>query len=482
MKKRIPLTSFVPALLLLAGTLPFNPCSAFAQSVQAPGDSPTAHEARKRMDMHDMGGDETLHLLVGHSMVLHSTSNIKRIFVGNPTVLQSYTGGPSEIVLTAKATGVSSLVVWDTQGQSCLYTIAADMDPETLQRSMHDAYPKSQIDVGGHEGRIFLSGTVPTQEASDNAFKLASSYSKDVVNSIRVVTIHGKQVQLKLRIVEVDRTKMEQFGINLFRPTASNAVGGLTTGQFPSLATYATGTPATATAPAVPATINVNNPLNFFIYSFSHEIGATIQDLEQKQILQVLAEPTLTAMSGQSAKFLSGGEFPFPVVQGGGSAAGVAITISFRPYGVKVDFTPTVNEDGSIHLKVAPEVSTLDFSNAVTISGFTIPALSTRRAETEVEILNGQTFALTGLLDHRTTESLSQIPGISRLPILGKLFATTKSYTHSVIELVVLVTANVVDPLTQPTDTTQPDMAVPNLDKSVFDNDLSKEQKLPKKP
>jgi pilus assembly protein CpaC len=147
-----------------------------------------------------------------------------------------------------------------------------------------------------------------------------------------------------------------------------------------------------------------------------------------------------------------------------------------------MDFTPTVNPDGTILLKVAPEVSTLDFTNAVSVSGFTIPALSTRRAETEVELRSGQSFALSGLLDHRTTETLSQIPGISKLPILGKLFVT-KSYTHSVVELVVMVTATVIDPLTDMTTPSEPVMLVPNMDKETFDKDLSKEQKLPpKKP
>jgi pilus assembly protein CpaC len=180
-------------------------------------------------------------------------------------------------------------------------------------------------------------------------------------------------------------------------------------------------------------------PLNLFLYNAKLNVGLTVQDLEQKQILQVLAEPTLTTLSGLPARFLSGGEFPFPVVQGG-TGNSTAVTIQFRPYGVKVDFTPTVNPDGSIRLKLAPEVSTLDYSNAVTISGFTIPALSTRRAETEVEIQDGQSFIVSGLLDHRTTEIMSKVPGIASVPILGQLFRS-KNFNHSVVELVIIVTA-----------------------------------------
>jgi len=432
-----------------------------------------------RINIQDANAGETLHLLVGHSMVLRDLCPMRRIYVGDPAVLRSFTASPSEIVLTAKSSGVSSLVLWDTLGRSRLYTVAADVDSESLRNSLHEAYPASKITVEGSQGRMYLAGAVPTQEIADGAVKLAGSYAKDVVSALRVEPMHAKQVQLKLRIVEVDRTRMEQYGINIF--SNGKTLLGTTTGQYPSMVNT---TPPVATAAgsgAASNTVTVTNPLNVFLYSTGLNFGVTVQDLEQKQILQVLAEPTLTAMSGQSARFLSGGEFPYPVVQGTGTGA-AAITIMFRPYGVKVDFTPTVNADGSIRLKVSPEVSALDFSNAVTISGFTIPALSTRRAETEVEIISGQNFAVSGLLDRRTTESLSKMPGIANVPVLGKLFVS-KSYTHSIVELVVLVTATVVDPLESPGMVNEPTFAVPNMDAESFDTQLSKDQKIqPKKP
>jgi pilus assembly protein CpaC len=254
-----------------------------------------------------------------------------------------------------------------------------------------------------------------------------------------------------------------------------NLLFNTTTGQFPS--TITTTPPSPTAGAAATSTVTASDMLNLFLYSTKLNLGATIRAMEQKQVLQVLAEPTLNAMSGQSAKFLSGGEFPFPIVQGGAAGTAPTVTIQFRPYGVRVDFTPTVNEDGSIRLKIAPEVSSLDFSQAVTISGFVIPAIATKRAETEVEIKNGQSFALSGILDHRTTESLSQIPGIARIPILGKLFVT-KSYSHSIVELVVMVTATVVDPLSDTATPAEPAMAVPNLENSTFDKDLSHEQRI----
>ena len=479
MKFSYVITQLMAPVLLAGASLPGQ----HAMFAQAPAAAPTvarsgmaaADAAGARMDIHDIGAGDMLHIVAGHSMVLRSESVMRRIYVGNPAVLQSFTAGPNEIVLTAKAAGISSLVVWDTLGHSRLYTIATDVDPESLRQSLAEAFPASHIGVEGREGRIYLTGAVPTQEVADGAAKLATSYAKDVVNSLRIVPIHGKQVQLKLRIVEVDRTRMEQYGINIF--AGGKVPFSTSTGQFASSVNTVTGATSGANS------VTVSDPLNVFLYSQALNVGATIKDLEQKQVLQVLAEPTLTAMSGQAAKFLSGGEFPYPVVQGTATAGtAAAITIMFRPYGVKVDFTPTVNADGSIRLKVSPEVSTLDFSNAVTISGFTIPALSTRRAETEVEIQSGQSFAVSGLLDHRTTENLSQLPGISSVPILGKLFVS-KAYNHSVVELVVLVTASVVDPLSDSAQPAEPTLVVPNMDPAAFDTQISKEQKIqPKRP
>jgi pilus assembly protein CpaC len=403
-------------------------------------------------------GTQVLHLIVGRSVVLTSAAPLRRIYVGNPAVLQTFTAGAREIVLTAKAAGESSLVLWDEGGSHDLYAVFADLDPSALRTSLAEAFPGSTIHANTGEGKVFLTGSVASDADSDAALKMASLYSKEVVNSIRVAPVHGKQVQLKLRIVEVDRTRLEQLGINIF--AGGRTAVGTTTGQY---ATSATGSGSS---------LEVSSPLNIFLYNSKLNVGLTIQDLAQKQVLQVLAEPTLTTLSGLPARFLSGGEFPFPVVQGGTGGAN-AITIQFRPYGVKVDFTPTVNPDGSIRLKLSPEVSTLDYSNSVTISGFTVPALSTRRAETEVEIQDGQSFVVSGLLDHRTTEIMSKVPGIANVPILGQLFRS-KNFNHSVVELVIIATATVVDPLSAKPDTAvnQPNFVVPNLDRETFDRSL----------
>ncbi|MES2391910.1 MAG: type II and III secretion system protein family protein [Acidobacteriota bacterium] len=446
----------------------------FAQSAPAmlaAAAGPSAVIPPLRMSIEKAGSNNSLHIVVGQSVILHDANAMRRIYVGNPAILQTFTSGPQEVVVTAKAAGSSSLVIWDTEEHSTMYNVHADLDSAALQQSLHDAFPHDAIQVQGNEDRINLTGSVATPEEVDSINKLAAQYTKDVVNSLRVVPIHGKQVELKLRIAEVDRTRLEQFGVNLVR-SMGNVVGGTTTGMFPSTLTTTQG--SGTTAPGVVA----NNPLNIFLFQFTHGYGATIQDLESHNVLQILAEPTLTTLSGKAANFLAGGEFPFPVVQPGGTGSAPIVTVQFRPYGVKVDFTPTANEDGTIHLKIAPEVSTLDYTNAVTISGITIPSLSTRRAQTEVEIRDGESFVISGLLNHSVTDQLSKIPGISNIPILGQLFRS-KNLNHSTSELIIVVTATVVDPLKPSEPAVQnPKFVVPNLDQKKFDNEVDKVEKI----
>jgi pilus assembly protein CpaC len=262
------------------------------------------------------------------------------------------------------------------------------------------------------------------------------------VNSLVVAPVHEEQILLEVKFAEVDRTKLQQFGINIFSTGATNTIGTVGTQQFspPTLQTSgSSGTGTTATG-----TINVSDPLNIFAFRPDINLGMTIRDLESKSVLQILAEPNLLALSGQKASFLAGGEFPVPIVQGGQSIG--VVTIQFRPFGVKLDFTAFVGKDKVIRLHVAPEVSTLDFSNAAIISGFTVPALSTRRAETEIELKDGQSFGIAGLLDNRAQVQLSKVPGIGDIPILGNLFRS-RNVSRSNSELVVLVTPRIVDPV-----------------------------------
>jgi pilus assembly protein CpaC len=408
---------------------------------------------------------------VGRSIFIKSVSRLKRVYVSNPVAVDSFTATPTQIVITAKTPGVSSLILWDEAGQSATYLVFSDLDVASLQNEIREALPDDNIKVEAEQDRVSLSGTVLSDASAEVAVKLAALYTKSVVNAVVVRLPHTRQVKLQVQIIEIDRSKVEQFGINLFSYGKNQS--NTTTGQFPSTQTY---TPATGSAPA---TLTSSNPLNLLFYNFGLNIGLTLQDLQARNLAQILAEPTITTLSGQKASFLAGGEFPFPVVQG--SSGGLtSITIQFRPYGVKLDFTPIVNDDGTVQLKVAPEVSALDYTNAVTISGYTIPAISTRRAETQVELRDGQSFAISGLLDHRTTDIFNKMPGIGDVPILGQLFRS-KNVNHSTEELMVIVTPSIVDPLNDATSPTPPKLPVPMLDPTQFDKKTG-EQKPARQP
>jgi pilus assembly protein CpaC len=311
-----------------------------------------------------------------------------------------------------------------------------------LRTTLEQTYPGEAITIQSDGAHLILTGTVSDPKIVDDVGKMAAAYSAGVVNSLLVAPLHEDQILLEVKFAEVDRTKLQQFGINLFSTGATNTIGAVSTQQFspPTLQTTgnsASGTPATGT-------VNVTDLLNIFAFRPDINLGATIRDLEGKSILQILAEPNLLALNGQKASFLAGGEFPVPIVQGGQSVG--VVTIQFRPFGVRLDFTAFVGKDRVIRLHVAPEVSTLDFSNAAIISGFTVPALSTRRAETEIELKDGQSFGIAGLLDNRAQVQLSKIPGIGDIPILGNLFRS-RIVNRSNSELVVLVTPRIVDPV-----------------------------------
>jgi pilus assembly protein CpaC len=421
--------------------------------------SPSAGQGQRASDEES---SRTLHLLVGRSLFVNSSQRLRRVYASNPAVLESFTASPYQLVITGKAAGTSSLVVWDETGQSVLYNVLADLDVSGLQESLAKALPGDNVQVKAMEGRVYLSGVVGSDAAVDEVVKLASSYSKEVVNSLLVDPRHISQVELRVRIAELDRTKLTQFGINFF--SLGKNAGAITTQGFAPPSFSQIGSNGTQAL--------IQDVLNLFYFNADLNLGATLRALQDKGILQMLAEPNLTTIEGQAAKFLAGGEFPYPVIQGSNGGF-TSVTIQFRPYGVKLEFTPYVNPDGTIRLRVAPEVSALDYTNSVKISGYTIPALSTRKAETEIELRNGQSFAISGLLDHRITDDFSKIPGIGDIPVLGQLFRS-RNLNHSVNELIVIVTPTIVDPLQKPIDQQPalPAWAVPFLQPSQFDKGL----------
>ncbi len=442
-----------------------SPQKHLAPLALAAANSPAGDSGKSAQLEEAAAGAQSLHLIVGRSLFLDSAERLRRVYVSNPAVLDSLTASPVQVVITAKAAGTSSLVLWSEGAPPRMYTVLADVDVAGLRASLAQALPGDRIEVEAQQGRIHLSGVVESDASADEAARLAGVYSKEVINSLVIDPHHLPQVQLQVRIAEIDRSKLTAFGINLF--SLGQNSGSSTTGQFspPSFQTDNTGK----------NTALISDFLNLFYFNFPHGLGTTIKDLQTKGILEILAEPNLTTLHGRTARFLAGGEFPYPIVQPGGVGSVPTITVQFRPYGVKLEFTPFVNSDGTIRLKVAPEVSALDYTNQVVIAGYTLPAISTRRAETEVELKDGQSFGISGILDHRTIDSLSKMPGIGDIPILGQLFRS-KNLNRSTMELVVIVTPRLIDTLSNPElpQPKPPEMAVPFLQQQTFDHNLPK--------
>jgi pilus assembly protein CpaC len=300
---------------------------------------------------------------------------------------------------------------------------------------LKEAGPDVSINV--QQGVVFLNGTTKDAVAADRAFSIASTLGK-VVNLLRVSTpAADAQILLKVRFADVDRSASTQLGANLFTMDGIKGIGTSTTGQF--------GQPPAFSANGGAATWNVTNLLNVFYYRPDINLGAIIQDLATRNLLQILAEPNLLTTSGKPASFLAGGEFPFPTLQGGGSGVG-QITIQFKEFGIRLNFTPTITPRGTIRLSVNPEVSSLDYANALTVSGFTIPGLSSRKVQTEIELESGQSFVIAGLLNNQVTEQLSRMPGFADIPLLGKLFQS-RTVNKNNSELLIMVTPELVRPL-----------------------------------
>jgi pilus assembly protein CpaC len=386
-----------------------------------------------------------LALNVGRSVVVDTPRPIKRISVGLGDFAEANAVSPTEVLINAKTVGETSIILWDVSGARQFIhitvqadTTAADDHLESVRRELQTEMPDQALKVSAANGSIFLRGTVKDLNSSDRAVQIASTAGK-VVNLLYVqVPPSDPQVLLKVRFASVDRNRSKQLGINLFSTGLGNAIGGINTGQF---------SPPTVTAPSSTssATAAISNELNLFAFFPGLNAGATIEAMETKGVVEVLAEPNLLAASGKKASFLAGGEYPYPVVQGTGSGS-AAVSISFKEYGVRLSFIPTVTPRGSIRLKLASEVSSLDFTNAVEISGFQVPAIATRNVKTEVELGEGQSFVIGGLLDNRETETFQKVPFIGSIPILGKLFQSiSKNKTNT--ELIVIVTPEIVAPI-----------------------------------
>lgn len=380
---------------------------------------------------------EPMKLSVGRSVVLDRASDVARVSISNPDVVDAVAVTTREILINAKSSGLSTLVIWSKTGARSMYAVTVERDLEPVRRLLKDTFPDEAIDVRIDRDALALIGHASNQAVADRAAALVASLAKTVVNNLQVVPPGAdRQIILRVKFAEIDRNIENSFGVNLLSTGAGNTPGRITTGQFSQ------GTPSSVAA-GTPTSFSLSDALNIFAFRPDLNLGAVIRDLETRGLLQILAEPNLVTTNGKEASFLVGGEFPIPVLQPGSSGS---VTIQFREFGIRLNFLPQVTAHKTIKLHVKPEVSTIDVANGVVFNGFTIPALATRKIETDVELGEGQSFVIAGLLDDRVTESLSSVPGLSHLPILGALFKS-RDITRSKTELLVMVTPETIYPL-----------------------------------
>jgi pilus assembly protein CpaC len=385
-----------------------------------------------------------LSVVVGESLVLDCALPVQRVAVGIGDFAVATAISPSEILVSGKAPGETSLIIWERGGVREFVTVTVRSSLymendhlEGIRRELRQDLPGQILTVSSENGAIFLRGTVKDLNSSDRSMQIISALATSKVVNLLNVEVPPAEPQILLKVIfaSVDRSRSNQLGINFFSTGLGNTIGGTSTGQFSP--------PSIASVPSTVATLS--NDLNILAFFPGHNLGATIQALETKGLVQVLAEPNILAQNGKEASFLAGGEYPYPVVQGSGGA-GTSVTIEFKEYGIRLNFIPTITPRGTIRLQVAPEVSSLDFTNAVEVSGFDVPAIDVRKVKTEVELGDGQSFAIGGLLDNRDTETFEKIPFLGDIPILGKFFQSI-SKTKTNTELIVIVTPEIVTPM-----------------------------------
>lgn len=373
-----------------------------------------------------------LTVTVGKALMVDSPVKIKRIAASNSDLIESVAIGPKEVLINGKLPGETSLVVWLENDTRVTYDLIVRASPQRLfavREQIERELPGTDVDVTLDNDTAFVRGKVKDLFSADRVMAIAATLGK-TINLLRVdIPPVEPQILLQVRFASVDRAVSSELGVNL----ASAA--------FNQTSAIGTSSPISVTGGEP---FSLSQAVNIFLFRRDLNLAAAIKALEAKRQLQMLAEPNLLVINNTSAKFVAGGEFPFPMVQAGGGSN--SISISFKEYGIKLAFLPVVTPRGTIRLQVSPEVSALDYTNSVTIAGTTVPGTSTRKVQTEVELESGQSFVIAGLLDTQTTENLSKIPGIGNIPLLGKLFQT-RSVSRNNSELLVIITPEIVRPL-----------------------------------
>ena len=375
-----------------------------------------------------------VNVLVGQSRLITFATPLERFSVSNPDIAEAVLVGANQVVVNGKAFGQINFIAWEKgTGRFVVFDVYVRTNLSLIDSQVHALFPKDDIRLSQANGSVVMSGSVSDPRIANQVDAVVQAAGFKTVNLLESPVKDTTQVQLQVRVAEVNRTKMRDLGSS-YQYQGSPGTGVFATG----------GGPANAGDVANGLLSSTFSGLNLLV--LGGNAATMIRALQTQGALRALAEPNLIAMNGQEASFLAGGEFPIPIIQGGGSSNSNSVTIQFKEYGVRLNFKPTIIDEDHIRLELEPEVSTLDFANGVRFQGFVVPALRTRRAKTGVELRDGQSFALAGLLDNNETQSLSKVPGLGDIPILGNLFRS-KQFQKNESELMFIVTAQVVKPV-----------------------------------
>jgi pilus assembly protein CpaC len=394
---------------------------------------------------------QRVQVALNRTVLVETTVQISQVNVIADEIADVQAISPSQLLITGQGYGNTNILLVSSDGQQHLLEVSVELDLESLNEALLDVDPQAQVEARSVMGHVLLTGTVSGPEKAERMLQLAelfippgASGDATVQNHLRVVG--EQQVMLHCVVAEVNRTASKQLGINGFLAGSGvedmfviNQLGGIN----PINIGAAANAPADALIPFLTGEDGIpNSPSNTLSLGFPKaQMQLFLRALSDDGLLRVLAEPNLVAISGETASFLAGGEFPVPVPQGD-----FRVTIEYRQYGVRLNFTPMVLDHQRIRMRVAPEVSDLDYANATQLEGFLIPSLTSRSAETTIELGNGETIAIAGLLNDQVRGLASSVPGLGDIPVLGALFRSVE-YRRSISELVILVTPHVVSPM-----------------------------------
>ncbi|MCM3901595.1 MAG: type II and III secretion system protein family protein [Pyrinomonadaceae bacterium] len=374
-----------------------------------------------------------VNVLVGQSRVINFDRPVGRFSVSNPDIAEAVLVTPDQVLVNGKAFGQVNFIAWEQSGGEYLvFDVYVRANLSLIDSQMRALFPKDDIRLSQANGSVVMSGSVSDPMTATQAQSVVEAAGFKTVNMLASPVKNMSQVQLQVRVAEVSRNKLKDLGLSYAYQGSSSGVYA-NSGQGPSSLGSVTNGILNGT---------LSSALNLFV--MAGNTASMIRALQTQGAIRQLAEPNLIAMDGQSASFLAGGEFPIPIVQGGSN--GNSVSVVFKEYGIRLNFKPTIIDEDHIRLELEPEVSTIDFSNGVKFDGFLIPALKTRRAKTGVELRDGQSFALAGLLDNNEVNSLSKVPVLGDIPVLGSLFRS-KSFQKNETELMFLVTAVLVKPV-----------------------------------